>query len=281
LTAAPVDQRSIKLDGVPPFEMKVHAEGDIFISQYILRDGIWEPCETKALIKLLAADTDFLDIGANIGWYTILASGALKDRGMVHAFEPDPSNFSILMENVALNKVTNASCHNAAASDHSAGGRLFLDTINKGDHRLYDSSDGRDSVEVRTISIDEYDGIDSSRALVIKLDTQGSEVPILRGMKKLLVNHPKEIVLICEFWPFGLERNGNSAGELIEMIASAGFEPFTIGENKLVKSDWPTLLARSEDDCAPSTQHHADFVAFRSGSKMKFLVQDMIVTDSY
>jgi FkbM family methyltransferase len=71
--------------------------------------------------------------------------------------------------------------------------------FNKGNHRLYDPSDGRDSVAVRTVPIDEYDGIDPSRAHLIKLDTQGSEVPILRGMKKLLVNHAKEIVLICEF----------------------------------------------------------------------------------
>src|SRR5260370_35261408 len=189
LTVAPVDHRSIKLDGVPTFEMKVHAEGDIFISQYILRDGIWEPCETKALIKLLAADADFLDIGANIGWYTILASGALKDRGMVHAFEPDPSNFSILMENVALNKVTNASCHNAGASDHSAGGRLFLDTFNKGDHRVYDSSDGRDSVAVRKIPIDEYGGMGPSSPIIFQLGTQSSRVPILRGIRKILVAH--------------------------------------------------------------------------------------------
>src|SRR5260370_14986257 len=153
LTVAPVDHRSIKLDGVPTFEMKVHAEGDIFISQYILRYGIWEPCETKALIKLLAADADFLDIGANIGWYTILASGALKDRGMVHAFEPDPSNFSLLMENVALNKITNASCHNAGASDHSTGGRLFFDTINKGDHLLFYFFDCRDHVLYLKMSI--------------------------------------------------------------------------------------------------------------------------------
>src|SRR5258708_30108846 len=122
--------------------MKVHAEGDIFISQYILRDGIWEPCETKALIKLLAADADFLDIGANIGWYTILAAGALKDRGMVHAFEPDPTNFSLLMENVALHKIANSSCHNVGASDPSAGGPPFLGPAHKGRHPAYDSRDG-------------------------------------------------------------------------------------------------------------------------------------------
>jgi hypothetical protein len=89
--------------------------------------------------------------------------------------------------------------------------------------------DGRNSVAVRTIPIDEYDGIYPSRALIIELDTQGSEVPIPRGMKKLLVNHAKEIVLICEFWPFGLERNGSSAGELIEMIASD--VRLTVGRN--------------------------------------------------
>jgi FkbM family methyltransferase len=160
-------QRRIELDGVPPFEIKVHREGDVFVSQYILRDGIWEPCETKTLIRLLSADTDFLDIGANIGWYTVLASMALKHRGVVHAFEPDPSNFALLMENIALNRIENAYCHNAGVSDHSAGARLFLDTRNKGDHRLYDSGDGRASVMVETISLDRYDGVNPFQSLIV------------------------------------------------------------------------------------------------------------------
>jgi FkbM family methyltransferase len=269
-------RRSIKLEGVPPFEMTVHRDGDAFISPYILRDGIWEPCETRALIRLLAADTDFLDIGANIGWYTVLASSILKGRGTVHAFEPDPRNFALLKENVATNEITNARCYNAAVSNHSEGARLFLNRLNMGDHRLYDSNDGRNSISVPTISIDAYDDVDRRRPLIIKLDTQGREVSILRGMNKLLASHPAEIVMICEFWPYGLEQNGSTAKDLIETISGAGFDPYKIDEDSLIKTDWSKFLLLSQGDCAPSTQRHADFVAFRPGSGMVSLVSEMI-----
>jgi FkbM family methyltransferase len=270
------DQRVIELDGLPPFKIKVHCDGDMFISPSILRDGVWESCETKILTKLLQADTDFLDIGANIGWYTTLAAVALKSRGIVHAFEPDPSNFAILTKNVALNGISNAFFYNLGVSDHSSGAKLFVDTVNKGDHRLYDSGDGRESLDVETISIDEYRYINPLRRLIIKLDTQGSEVAILRGMKKLLTNHTQEIVLICEYWPFGLDRNGTSVGDLIGLVSDAGFQPFTIGVTTLAKTDWASLLARGKNDLAPEAQHHADFVAFRSGSQMLSLIEDMV-----
>jgi len=254
----------------------VHVDTDMFISESILRHGTWEPCETRLVVKLLQAETDFLDLGANIGWYTIIAAKVLSGRGNVHAFEPDPTNFSLLMKNISINSISNSTCNNVGASDHASGARLFLDTKNKGDHRLYDSVDGRDSLPVRTILIDAYDGIDRSRALIVKIDTQGSEVHILRGMKNLIDNHPKEIVLICEFWPFGLTKNGTSAAELIRLISDAGFEPFMIGETSLIETDWQLLRARAEGDLAPSTGRHADFVAFRNGMEMKYLVADMI-----
>jgi hypothetical protein len=82
--------------------------------------------------------------------------------------------------------------------------------------------------------------------------------------------------LICEFWPLGLDRNGSSAADLIDIISSTAFEPFLIGETALTKTDWPALRALSVGDCAPETQHHADFVAFRAGSEMLSLVKDMI-----
>lgn len=117
-----------------------------------------------------------LDIGANIGFYSLLMSRMVGDSGKVYAFEPEPRNFEILQKNIALNKITNVIVSNLALSDKV--GKSFMElSSDSGQHRLSDSG-----VEIQTTTIDEY--FKDTKIDFIKMDAEGSEGKILKGMSQ-------------------------------------------------------------------------------------------------
>ena len=80
--------------------LHVHGDHDRFVSRRIAEEGIWEPYETSLVMDLLHPGAVFVDVGANIGYFTVLAA---TTAGKVFAFEPDPENFRLLEANLALN----------------------------------------------------------------------------------------------------------------------------------------------------------------------------------
>src|SRR5258708_4586206 len=116
---------------------------------------IYEPMETRLFKKEIKPGQTVLDIGANIGYYTLIAAKLVGPSGKVYAFEPDPTNFKILKKNVERNGHSNVVLVNQAVADKNKKVRLYLNPANKGDHRIYDSKDGRSSIAVRTIRLDD------------------------------------------------------------------------------------------------------------------------------
>jgi len=114
--------RSISLPSLPPFRIHTHLGGDRYISAETATAGAWEPLETELIRRLLPRYDLFLDVGANIGWYTLVAGLTLRARGTVHAFEPDPANFGLLETNVAANRRANVRLHQAAVADRCGHG---------------------------------------------------------------------------------------------------------------------------------------------------------------
>lgn len=117
-----------------------------------------------------------LDIGANIGYYTLLMSKMVGESGKVYAFEPEPKNFEILQKNIKLNNANNVVIEKLALSDKV--GRSFIAlSEDSGQHRISDSG-----LEIQTTTIDEYFG--NKKIDFIKMDAEGSEGKILRGMSQ-------------------------------------------------------------------------------------------------
>src|SRR6266700_1510309 len=99
------------------FDFVVHSGIDQFISQRIKNRGSWEPFETGIMISLLRPGDVFIDIGANIGWYTVMSALTVGRSGHVFAFEPAGDNADLLERNVALNRLDNVKLFRCALAE--------------------------------------------------------------------------------------------------------------------------------------------------------------------
>jgi len=189
---------------------------------------IWEPLETEVVKNEVKRGSVVLDIGAHIGYYTLLMARLVGPQGRVFAFEPNPANYDLLRRNVQINSYRNVTIVDRAVAEGRKTVCLHLSADNSGDHRIYDSNDGRNSVEVRCIGLNSYFRRYTRRIDFIKMDIQGAEPGAIRGMSSLLQSHHPRMVV--EFWPFGLTRFGVSGMEFLELLESFDYELFEVDE---------------------------------------------------
>ena len=151
----------------------------------------------RALRKLIRPGDTFFDVGANVGFFTILAARLVGPSGSVIAFEPHPESREALVGNVELNALANVLVDPRAIS--SSSGSALLDWRNPPTARLVAGSAQRSnrSVSVDTISIDDF--LREHPSLIpsmIKIDVEGHEVDVIRGMRRTLEDHTP--VILCE-----------------------------------------------------------------------------------
>jgi FkbM family methyltransferase len=194
-------------------------------------NGIFEPFETEIVKKEIKKGDIVLDIGANIGYYTLIFAKLVGEQGKVFAFEPEPDNFALLEKNVEINGYRNVVLVQRAVSNKTGEIRLYLSEDNKGDHRIYDSHDGRKSIEVEAIRLDDYFKNYDGRIDFIKMDIQGAEGGAIQGMP-LLLEKAKNLKLTTEFWPIGLIRFGIEPEGYLKLLLKHGFKIYHINEQE-------------------------------------------------
>ena len=192
---------------------------------------IYEPMETDIFKKQIKPGNTVLDIGANIGYYTLISARLVGPLGRVYAFEPDPANFRLLQKNVEANGYANVVLVNKAVSNKTGKLRLYLNPANRGDHRVYDSKDGRPSLEIETVALDRFFKPLDKKIHFIKMDIQGAEALALEGMKGL-VGKNKRIKLVTEFSPASLKLAGSRPESYLKSLKLLGFSLFEISEKK-------------------------------------------------
>jgi len=181
----------------------------------------YEPYESSLVRKYIKSGMTVYNIGANIGYYTLLASECVGEQGKVYAFEPAPGNFELLQKNVSENKLTNIEIFQMAVGAENGSAALSLSSTNSGDHRLQEIST-RDQVVVAVESIDSFISAGHTPPNAIIMDVQGAEFDVVRGGSAIM-GVKGSLVIFTEFWPRGLnERSPDGARKMLEAIAKAG-----------------------------------------------------------
>jgi FkbM family methyltransferase len=177
--------------------------------------GVYERTETRFFRAACRPGMTFLDIGANVGYYTALALPRIGGKGRVIALEPDPENFRYLEATIRANRATNVVAIPKAVGAAAGTTVLHTSSTNRGDNRLYPNNLCDGSCEVEVCTVDHLLGSLGVEAVdLIKMDVQGFEGHVLHGMRETIRRSPNLTAMI-EFWPFGLQSAGTSPEEFL------------------------------------------------------------------
>ncbi|MGD8514891.1 MAG: FkbM family methyltransferase [Granulosicoccaceae bacterium] len=187
----------------------------------IIKYGEHDPFLMQLMKDFIRRDKAVIDVGANIGSYSLVASR--YTAAPVYAFEPEPFNYNVLLNNIALNNADNVHAYQKAASNEPGTLQLYLNPFNQGDHRCYRSGEGRDCVDIEAVRIDdELAGEDISRIGFIKIDVQGFELMTVQGMRHILATVPG-LRVITEFEADSMREAGYEPGAYLAFFAELGY----------------------------------------------------------
>lgn len=187
--------------------------------------GLWEKKERELFCSAVRPGTVVLDVGANVGIYTLLAA---KRGASVFACEPDPANLLALHTHININGLSDrVTVLEMAATDYSRPMSLYRNPANSGGSTLVGSGNGI-AVEGRTIDSLNLPPID-----ICKMDVEGSEIVALRGMKETLAHSP-EMKLLVECSPELLD-----TAELLSILHREFRSVSIVGGARLSPSDPP------------------------------------------
>jgi len=183
---------------------------------------VYERHEIAFVRGALRSGMTLLDIGANVGLYSAIGSHAVGAEGTVIAFEPDPESFQYLEATMRKNGGRNARLFRLAAANQNGAARLFTSSTNRGDNRLYDNDLRDGSVEIETVRLDDFLPTIGIRSVdFIKIDLQGFEGHALQGLERTIRNSSR-MILMTEFWPFGLTQAGTDPRGFLDMLEEFG-----------------------------------------------------------
>ena len=231
---------------------------DKYVSRSLLFRGVWEPYQSRLLTNLSTRNSVFIDVGANVGYYTLMLATKVKQ---ILAFEPDPGNFSLLKHNVEQNNIVNVVLENRGISNSTGNKKLFLSEDNYGDHRLW-SNGGKSWVDVDLVRLDDYLDLTGLNVDLIKMDIQGAEWHALEGMKRTIEEN-RHMKIVTEFWPKGLVGMGANPLNFLRSLSDSGFTLFAIDEvrKRLMPvpdskfADYADIQGSVNLICMPVTDH--------------------------
>lgn len=193
---------------------------DTDLVPHLCLNGFWEPRLTLALLKTLQPNWYCLDVGANHGYYTLLMADAVGSAGRVLALEPNPQIAGLVQQSIEVNGFNDRASVQAVAASSQDGAtvQLVVPSGKTGRASIMMHATGSDAVfSVDTVTIDQLTS-DWERLDLIKVDAEGAELDIWRGMQHTLQRHPN-LTLVLEY---AASRYADPKGFLDE-IQAAGF----------------------------------------------------------
>lgn len=208
------------------FDMWLRSNKDI-VSKYLWKYGTWELPESVISQRYVKKGDVAVDVGAHIGYWTLIMSQWVGPDGHVVAFEPETKNFQYLSKNVVYNNVKNTVIERKAVSNiESDVVKLYLTGGNSGHHSLFEIAETTSLQHVQQVSLDSYFK-PGSRVDFVKIDTEGNEIPVLIGMLRVIEDNPN-ITIMSEFSEENFENADYDLKDFYNMLREFGFDVWMI-----------------------------------------------------
>lgn len=210
---------------------------DVIHAPHLLLDGYWENWITQFFLNIVKPGMNVVDIGANIGYYSLLAAKQMGPHGKLYSFEANPDIATLLLYNLEINGyLDRAAMLNKAVYSKSTQLDFYINEQHIAASSIWHNEgptqpfqDTFKKITVNAVSLDEFFPI-GTKIDVIKMDAEGAEPLVLRGARRLLDENPK-IKIILEFNPYMLRaslQSANAHREFFEWIHGIGFRIYII-----------------------------------------------------
>jgi len=219
------------------------------ITRHIYRLGAHEPAITRYLlehVRLGDGEVAF-DVGANLGWYSVLLSRLSGPGAQIFAFEPDPESYRLLTRNLAANGAGNVAAFNVALGETPGVAELHrYKSSNNGRHTLLSGNTSGGIVRVPVDTLRDFwdrHALGDRPIRLLKVDVEGFEYFVLRGAGELL---RRCRCLLLEYSPDSLPVAGLKAQQILDLLAASGLEPHAFLGDRPVPVSYRELAGATE-----------------------------------
>lgn len=235
--------------------MELDLKEDTGISYELFKTGIREPYITKALQEEIKPGDVILDIGANIGYYALLEARLVGEKGKVYAIEPVPNNMELLRRNIKLNDYSNIETFQLAIGSENKVDSIYISRKCNWSSMLKSKRNDSDIIKkipVQVITLDNFLE-DKLSPDLIRMDVEGYETEIIKGMKELL-SSGKPLKLLIEVH-FHLIEDKTKIRNFLLALKNSGFriktathepDPAILGGSKFVRRIISALMAKTD-----------------------------------
>lgn len=201
--------------------------------------GVNDETQTNLIKRTIKKDWNVIDVGAHIGYYSMLYAKLVGKKGRVFSFEPARDTFKLLTTNIAANNFTQVTAENYAVAEKNKK-ISFSVSSDPLTNKIVNQFTQGSYYQIRAISLDDYFKSFKKPIHFVKIDVEGAEYSVLQGMK-MIIRKNKNIKLLIEFCPQHLEEYNQSGKKLLDLLQKFGFIFYDVSD----KSKNTTLVSKS------------------------------------
>lgn len=213
------------------------SEKDLYIKQMYF--GCYQIALVEAMKKILKPGDIFIDVGASIGYLTAIGASLVGKEGEVHSFEPVPEHFQILKNLSLINPDYKIIVRNYALGEKTGIGKMDCTVFVGGNTMIsgfltFHKVSKKKSIDVPVIRLDDYIKEKKlGKISLIKIDVEGFEFPVLKGLENYFKETTDRPIIICEITPSAYPLLGYTRNQLLEYMRKYGYEAYNIMNPKL------------------------------------------------
>ena len=244
-----------------PTQITLSLDPDQMSQRFMLNDlttgRLYESETSQFLGAVLGTGDVFIDVGAHVGYFSMLAAALVGPAGRVISFEPDTTNYAHLLEHVERNGASQVLPVPLAVGSEPRVADFFVNDDNDGGHGLWEvgthpfnekTREARRTRKVFLTTLDDFVGASGARRVkAIKIDAEGSEVAVLAGARTLLAEQEVPFI-VAEINRFALEAMGTSEAALRGYMTQLGYETYLFQPGQ-------SVLQRLTPEATPETNY--------------------------